>query len=79
MLLVNIIVVLAAGCGLLAAILWVRVATSRSLEMAGRLDGTEKLFERANRRALAGAAIATGVTVLLAVAAYLIGRGAGAF
>ena len=79
MFLFEIVLVLAAACGLMAAVFWVRVATSRSLNMAGRLDGTEKLVERANRRAFTAAAIATGLTLLLAVAAYIIGRGVDAF
>lgn len=66
--------VLAAASGLIAAGFWVRVAASRSLKAAGELDGTEKLVERTNRRALAGAMIASGLTALLAAAAYLIGR-----
>lgn len=78
MLVFNILLVLTAVNGLLAALFWVRVAASPSLDVAGRLDGTEKIFERANRRAIAGAWIATGLTVVLAAGAYLIGRSAGA-
>ena len=74
----ELLLVLAAASGLIAVGFWVRVATSRSLDMAGKLDGTEKLVERANRRALTVALTATVVTVLAAVAAYLVGRGVGA-
>jgi len=72
------LLVLTAVSGLLAAVFWVRVAASRSLDMASRLDGTERLAHRSNRRALSCALIASGLTVLIALAAFLVGNGAGA-
>ena len=78
MLLFRFLLVLTSLSALLAAVYWVRVAASRSLHKAGKLDGTERLFERANRRALIGAAAASGLTLLLAAAAFLAGGG-GAF
>jgi hypothetical protein len=67
----DILLMLAAIAGILAMVSWVRVASSRSMREASHLDGTEKLAERANRRALSFALVATVLTVLLAVAAYL--------
>ena len=79
MVLFDLLLVLTAISGLLAAVFWVRVAMSNSLEMAGKLDGTEELVERANRRATTVALIASGLTALLAVTTSLAGRGAGIF
>jgi hypothetical protein len=79
MVLFDLLLVLTAISGLLAAGFWVRVAMSKSLEMAAKLDGTEKLAQRGNRRAATAALIASGLTALLAVAAYIAGRGAGMF
>ena len=73
------LLVLTALAGLLAAGCWVRVSASRSLSMTHRLDGTERLASRANRRALIAAAIASALTMLLALAAYLTGRTLGVF
>lgn len=64
---------LAAISALLAAILWVRVASSSRLLDIARLDGTEPLFERSNRRALMGAAIASAAAITLAALGYLVG------
>ena len=47
--------------------------------MTHRLDGTERLASRANRRALIAAVIASALTMLLALAAYLTGRTLGVF
>lgn len=73
------LIALAAFSGLVAAVLWVRVASSRSLNEAFKLDGTEKLAERANRRAQRAAMIASALCAGLAALAYLAGRAAGAF
>jgi hypothetical protein len=78
MLSIDALLVLAGVAGLLAAAFWVRVAASRSLLVAAELDGTEKLVARANRRALAGAMLASGLTVLLLASAFVAGRSAGA-
>jgi hypothetical protein len=73
----QILLVLAAVSGLLAAVFWVRVAASHSLDLAGRLDGTERRTHRSNRRALSGALIVSGLAVLLAAGAFLAGSNAG--
>jgi hypothetical protein len=72
------LLIAAAAAGLIAAGFWVRVAASRSLIAAAELDGTEKLVARANRRALSGALIASGLTLLLLAIAVAAGRSAGA-
>jgi len=72
------LLVFASLSGLLAVALWVRVAASHSLLTSGKLDGTEKLAERANRRALSRALIASAVAVALVLAAYFVGGGIGA-
>lgn len=79
MLTANVLAVLAVASGLLTAAFWLRVAASPSLRSAARLDGTEPMAERANRRALAGAFALSALTVLIAVAAYLAARDGGAF
>lgn len=79
MVLFRLLLVLTFLSAVLAVVYWVRVAASHALYKASKLDGTEQLFERANRRALAGAAVASALTLLLAAAAFLAGRGAGAF
>ena len=74
------LLLLATGIGVLtAAVFWVRVAASHSMRIIYRLDGTERIAERANRRAFNWALTASGLTVVLAIAAYLAGRSAGAF
>jgi ABC-type spermidine/putrescine transport system permease subunit I len=70
-------IVLAALSGLVAAVFWVRVASNRSLSEASRLDGTEKLAERSNRRAYRAAVIASALCAALVVLACLAGRAAG--
>jgi hypothetical protein len=79
MLVFYLLVILTGLSALLAAVSWVRVAASHSLHRASELDGTERLFERANRRALTRAAAASGLTLLLAAAVLVAGRSAGAF
>lgn len=69
----DILLLLTAVSGVVAAISWVRVASSGSLTAASKLDGTEKLAERANRRALNAALMASAITIGLAVAALWIG------
>ena len=76
MLVFDMLLVFTAMTGTLAAVAWVRVASSRSVNEAFRLDGAEKLAERANRRAFNVALIASVLTVLLAAAAFLMGRSA---
>ena len=71
--------VVTALFGAMAAVFWMRVAASRSLRAAGKLDGTERLAVRDNRRAFRYAVLASALTLLLAVAALVAGRGAGAF
>ena len=68
----ELLVGLTAMAALLAAFFWVRVTTSRLLLDAAKLDGTEVRFERSNRRAFAGAVIASVATVVLATAAFLV-------
>lgn len=77
MLIFNVSLVVTALFGAMAAIFWLRVAASRSLREAGKLDGTEKLAARENRRAFRSAVVATTLTLLAAAAAYLLGRGLG--
>jgi hypothetical protein len=74
----QLLIVLATLSGLVAAVFWVRVASNRSLSEASRLDGTEKLAERSNRRAYRAAVIASALCALLVGLAYLAG-GTGAF
>ena len=75
---VETLAVLAALSGLVAAVFWVRVASNRSLSEASRLDGTEDLAARSNRRAYRAAVIASALCAGLAALAYLVGRGTGA-
>lgn len=79
MLVFDLLLVLAGLCGLVAAVLWVRVASSHSLNQASMLDGTGRLTERSNRRARRAALVASGICLLLAAAACLAGRGAEVF
>ena len=79
MLVFDLLILLTGISALLALLYWVRVAASHSLHRASKLDGTERLFERANRRALGRAAAASGLTLLLAAAVLVAGRSAGAF
>lgn len=74
MLLFNILLVVTAVSALLAAVFWLRVASSRSLNAAFKLDGTEELSRRANRRAFNWALAASIVTLLLVGATYFAGR-----
>ena len=73
----EILLGLAVLSGLLAAVFWVRVASSRSLNEVFKLDGTEKLAERSNRRAYRAALIASALCVGLITLAYLAGGGNG--
>ena len=75
----DLLIVLTLVSAAVAGVFWLRVLASNSLKMAGKLDGTEELAERANRRALSGARAATVLTLVLAFAAYMAGKGAGAF
>jgi hypothetical protein len=75
----EILLALAALSGLLAAVSWVRVASNRSLSEAFKLDGTEKLAERSNRRAYRVAVIASTLCALLAALAFLADRGTFGF
>jgi len=73
------LLLIATIVGVLAsAVFWARVAMNHSMKAIFRLDGTERLAERANRRALSAAVTVSALTAILAVAAYLAGRSAGA-
>lgn len=72
MLAFDILLVVTAIVGMLAVVAWIRVASNRSVNEAFRLDGAEKLAERANRRAFNLALIATAMTVVSAGAAFLV-------
>ena len=72
MLAFDILLLVTVMVGMLAVVAWARVASSRSVNEAFRLDGTERLAERANRRAFNLALIATVLTVLSAAAAFLL-------
>jgi hypothetical protein len=73
----EILLLLTAVSGLSAAACWVRVASSGALKAAAKLDGTEKQADKANRRALSAALIASSITVGVAAAALWIGFRSG--
>ena len=73
----EILLLLTAVGGLVAAACWVRVASSGALKAAAKLDGTEPQAGKANRRALSVALTASSITVGLAAAALWLGFSSG--